>query len=66
MPNKVYMPDEPHSGGGTAFLVSWERLESMLRGKDTHAGTYAMLQPDESAEFVIEPDGVTVYVSKRG
>lgn len=65
MPRRVYMPDEFRLGGGSVFHVTWENLESYLRGDDPRGGTPA-LKPDESCEFVVTATGVNVYVMKRG
>ncbi len=62
MPNKVYMPDEARSGGGVAFFVSWARLEGYLRGGDLFDPE---VRRDETCEFVIQSDGIMVYVEKK-
>ena len=62
MPNKVYMPEENRPGGGVAFFVSWNRLEGYLRGGDLFDSEIRL---DETCEFVIQPDGITVYVDKK-
>lgn len=60
MPNKVYLSKDDRPGGGTVFLVTWESIEEYLRGyRKGHA-----LHPDETCEFVISDDGISVYVEK--
>ena len=73
MPRKVYMHDQPRSGGGTVFHVPWERIEELLR-IDPYTplerdGEHAQRVPggpalkhDESCEFVITVTGINVYV----
>ncbi len=62
MPKKVYMPEDIRTGGGVAFFVSWNRLEGYLRGGDLFDSE---VRQDETCEFVIQPDGIMVYVDKR-
>ncbi len=64
MPNKIYMPNKPRSGGGTTFRVSWDRIEDFLRGKDRYAGSNAFLNSDEVCDFVVTETGIDIYVLK--
>jgi len=51
----------PSGGGGTAFLISWDRLESMLQGD----GGVGKLREGEIVDrFEVGDDGVTVYIGK--
>jgi hypothetical protein len=63
MPNKVYMPAEIRPGGGTAFFMSWERLERTLRGEEGQP--VSAIHSDETCDFVVEEHGITVYVEKK-